>query len=198
MAANHLWPFTHIWDTWLSTCTNALYRWVLTFLSSVGFCLSSWTVVFEVLENKDATNWWPRQRRHASGSSRYQILGGAAPFSTNCSSHLYTIKWIFTTTHSNVYGGQLWANYHKPMHKRMAVAYNDIYRGLFNIQRGESISAIYVSNRIDSFCTVLRKLVYSFKSRTSASCNSLVSAVICSPDFVNSKLHAEWQKILYL
>ena len=107
-------------------------------------------------------------------------------------------NYLFKAYCSNVYGGQLWANYRKPMCNKVKVAYNDIYRGLFNIQRGESISAIFVSNHIDPFCTVLRKLVYSFKCRLEASANNLIKAVINAPNFVNCKLYSEWQKLLYL
>ena len=48
-------------------------------------------------------------------------------------------------------------------YKRVVVVFNNIYRALFGILRGESISAIYVNNNIDSFGVLVRKHVYSLK-----------------------------------
>ena len=92
----------------------------------------------------------------------------------------------------------MWANFRKPMCQKVKVAYNDVYRRLFNIQRGESISTIFVSSNIDPFCTVLRKLVYSFKTRICTSANHLISAIIGADNFETCKLYKEWDMILYL
>ena len=105
---------------------------------------------------------------------------------------------LFRAYCSNAYGSQLWANFRKPMFQKVKVAYNDVYRRLFNIHRGESISAAFVSNHVDSFCTVLRKLVFSFKSRLNVSANQLIKSIIGVPSFNTCSINNEWNKILYL
>jgi len=54
------------------------------------------------------------------------------------------------------------------------MAFNNIYRKLFGILRGESMSASYVNNNIDSFGVLVHKNVYSFKTRLDANNNLLV------------------------
>ena len=62
-------------------------------------------------------------------------------------------KPIFKSFLCNVYGHHLWSMYkqYSCKHVVLVVAFNDIDRKLFGIQRQESTSVIYVSNNIDSF-----------------------------------------------
>ena len=62
----------------------------------------------------------------------------------------------------------------KTILKKDIVAFNDVYRNLFGIRRGESMSALYVLNNIDSFNVLQRKSVYSFKTRLQLSKNTLI------------------------
>ena len=105
---------------------------------------------------------------------------------------------LFRSYCSNCYGGQLWAIYKKDVYKKCIVAYNDIYRKLFNIQRGDSISAVYVSNKIDSFNTIIRKDVFRFKNRIVNSSNILVQAIL-EYSFYSacSSMTKKWNNILY-
>ena len=105
---------------------------------------------------------------------------------------------LFKSYCSNCYGGQLWSIYKKDVYKKCVVAYNDIYRKLFNIKRGESISAVYANNKIDSFNTIIRKDVFRFRNRTINSKNILISAVLES-SFYNtcSNITKKWNNILY-
>ena len=55
----------------------------------------------------------------------------------------------------------------------MAVTYgvdllwhNNIYRKLVGVRRDASISAIYVNNSIDPFGVLLRKIIFSFRTRS--------------------------------
>ena len=92
---------------------------------------------------------------------------------------------LFRCYCSNSYGSELWSLYKKETYKKCVVAYNDIYRKLFNIKRGESMSALYVLNSIDSFNVIVRKYIYSFKTRIEASCNMLISAILSSAFYLS-------------
>ena len=106
---------------------------------------------------------------------------------------------LFKTYCSSNYCCQLWSNYRRESLKKCIVAYNDIYRSLFGVQRGESISQIYVNNNIDSFKTILRKNIFSFKKRLLSSDNIIVSTIVASV-FYNkcSNLTSKWTTLLYL
>ena len=105
---------------------------------------------------------------------------------------------LFKTYCSNAYGGQLWGAYRSSAMTKINVAYNDVCRKLFRIRRGVSISAIFVSNSINSFRALRRKLVYSFMTRIYASDNILVQTIIKSAAFKHSVANCEWTKILYI
>ena len=61
------------------------------------------------------------------------------------------------------------------MFKKAAVAYNNVFRKLLGIKRGESISAIYATSNIDAFQVLNRKSLYSFMNRLSLSDNIITS-----------------------
>ena len=106
---------------------------------------------------------------------------------------------LFKCYCSNSYGSELWSLYKKETYKKCVVAYNDIYRKLFNIRRGESMSALYVLNGIDSFNVIVRKYIYSFKTRLQDSCNVLIGAILSSAFYLNySSLARKWDNLLYL
>ena len=114
----------------------------------------------------------------------------------NCSVNVKNC--LFRTYCTNVYGGQLWFNYRKPMYQKVKVTYNDVYRKLFDIPRGESISTIFVKSNVNNFCIVRGKLMYSFKYRLSTSENQLIRTVTESDDFITFPVYGEWQRSLYV
>ena len=105
---------------------------------------------------------------------------------------------LFKAYCSNAYGSQLWSFYKPAILKKVIVAFNDVYRNLFGIRRGESMSALYVLNNIDSFNVLQRKSVYSFKTRLQMSKNTLIQTIVTSQFYYISKLACKWHKILYL
>jgi hypothetical protein len=107
-------------------------------------------------------------------------------------------NYLFKTYLSSLYGAALWCNFTKASFKRCTVAYNDIYRYLFCIPRGESMSAIYVDNGIDALQVLLRKNMYTFICRILGSSNTLISALVTSNFFEFSALSLHWKKELYL
>ena len=114
----------------------------------------------------------------------------------NCSTNVK--NWLFRSYFSNAYGSQTWTNYRKAAYQKVRVAYNDVYRRLFNIPRGESISAIFVRNHIDSFCTIRRKIMYSLKCRLYKIGNVFIKSIIESDQFASSAIYKEWQTSLHV
>ena len=106
---------------------------------------------------------------------------------------------LFRTFCYNVYGGHLWTVYKTQMFNKLKVAFNDVYRNLFHIRRGESMSAIYVNNNVDSFRTLLRKAANNFRMRLMNSTNKYVCVVAQSVFFyTKSSFTMLWNKELFL
>lgn len=105
---------------------------------------------------------------------------------------------LFTTYCNNVYCGHLWTCYKPVDINKLTVAFNDIYRMLFNIKRGESMSTIYINNNMDCFKVLLRKAAFRFRTRLLNSDNVYVKLIINSVHFYkNSSLTNLWAKILF-
>jgi len=96
-----------------------------------------------------------------------------------------------------LYGIHLWHSYSKRHYQRCMVAYNDIFRKLFNYKRGDSISTATVLHSIDNFTILRRRLIYSFLKRVMKSSNQLIKCISNSVYFVyGSSTMCEWVKCL--
>ena len=105
---------------------------------------------------------------------------------------------LFKSFFSNAYCSQLWCVYRQSVYKKSYVAYNNIYRKLFDVKRRVSISAIYVNNNIDSSAVLIRKSVYSLKTRLCDSHNTLISCIMSSLFHrANSRVNLKWTQLLY-
>ena len=105
---------------------------------------------------------------------------------------------LFSTFCNNTYAGHLWTNYKFASFKKTNVAFNDIYRLLFNIKRGDSISEIYVANDIDSFICLLRKAAFRFRVRLLNSNNALIAKMVNSVYFYcHSSFTICWKRDLF-
>ena len=122
-----------------------------------------------VILNKDLLDHSDMNRQTKSFYARGNIL---IKHFKQCSEEVKV--QLFKTYCCNMYAGHLWNNYNKDMFKRCQVAYNNIYRSLFNVKRGDSISAAFVRNNILGFRELLRKFVNSFHERILSSENNLV------------------------
>ena len=106
---------------------------------------------------------------------------------------------LFKSFFSNAYGSHLWCKYRLSMYKKSVVAYNNIYRKLFGVKRGVSISAIYVNNNIDSFGVLLRKSAYCFRTRLYDSDNCIIKDILYSLFYrVRSSINIKLAQVLYL
>ena len=98
---------------------------------------------------------------------------------------------------SNSYGCHLWANYKQSSFKRLVVAYNNVFRKLFNIRRGTSMSYIYVCNNIDSIGVLVRKSLYSFMHRIQDSANNLVTSFKSSTFYYTSNFNMHYRRKVF-
>ena len=73
-----------------------------------------------------------------------------------------------------MYGGALWNTVSTPALHKAKVAYNDVFRMLFNVRRGVSVSALYVQIGLDCFSVLMRKFTYSLYQRLLKSTNALI------------------------
>ena len=100
-------------------------------------------------------------------------------------SHEVKVK-LFKSFLSNAYGCHWWTKHKQCMFKRVVVAYNNIYRKLFGIKRGESMSAIYVQNSIDFIGVLMRTSIYGFRKRVNSSDKMLLQCVSSSLYFYHA------------
>ena len=99
---------------------------------------------------------------------------------------------LFKTYFNQVYGICLWAQCSAKSLQRIKVAYNDAYRIIFNVKRGESVSNHMVSNRILTFQEMRRISVYRALQRFAGSTNCILA-------YCSQKNYAKVLKsILYL
>ena len=105
---------------------------------------------------------------------------------------------LFKSYFTSLYGGALWNRYKKASLKKAKVAYNDIFRGLFNIMRGVSVSMLYMFCGIDGFDVLVRKNVFSFQQRLKKTVNTIIKSIISSQFHDTSPLSKKWQDILYI
>ena len=101
---------------------------------------------------------------------------------------------LFVTYCSNAYGATLWCNFPKPVFNKAIVAYNDIYRQLFGIRRGISMTATYAENKLLSFKDVVLSNIVSFRKRINRSHNMILYAITRSVFFINdSSINKFWK-----
>ena len=114
----------------------------------------------------------------------------------NCSDN---VKFrLFTTYCNSFYGGHLWTVYKPAQLDKVCVAFNNVFRMLFSIKRGVSISNIYVTNNIDSLTVLVRKAAFHFRNRLLKSENVLVKSFINSVHFIlHSSFKKLWNNILF-
>ena len=112
----------------------------------------------------------------------------------NCSNDVK--HYLFRAYCSSIYGCPLWSSYRSADIRKAAVAYNNVYRHLFSIRRGESISQIYVYNNVNSFYVLVRKYVFSLRECLLASSNSIISTIVSSVYYNVSALSSNWKHVL--
>ena len=80
--------------------------------------------------------------------------------------------------------------------RKLKIAYKNGLRRILNLPKYNSASEMFVNLNIPSFDELLRKFVYSFKSRIQDSCNSFVNGIVKPSVPLFSKIWAWWSDIL--
>lgn len=105
---------------------------------------------------------------------------------------------LFRSYCSQFYCSALWCNYAKESMNKLKVAYNNTFRALFNIRGYASMSTIFVNVGINPVEVLMRKSMYSLKSRISRCQNDILQVVFSSSFFqYRSMLHCLWKSKLY-
>lgn len=107
-------------------------------------------------------------------------------------------KTLFRTYCSSNYGCELWCRYKKGSFRDIMVGYNNIFRKLMRIQRGDSISNNFVNANIDGFRTLVRKAAGSLRKRLCSSDNSIIHVIMSSNFMIHgAAITVKWNEILY-
>ena len=99
---------------------------------------------------------------------------------------------MFKTYFSSIYGCGLWCSYRVASYCKIKVSHNDIFRALLNVQRGESVSALFVQHQVNNLDSVLRTCYYSLMTRVKSSENLIVSSLVNSGVRTHSRLWHRW------
>ena len=98
--------------------------------------------------------------------------------------------YLFKTYCSNLYCGPLWYNFTLSAMKEIKIAYNNSIRRLFFLPKHNSASEMCVNLNIMSFGELLRKYVYSFRSRLGASLDCIIDNIYSSKALLYSDICA--------
>ena len=104
---------------------------------------------------------------------------------------------MFKSYCSTMYCSSMWFDSTVTDMRKLKIAYNNGLRRILNLPKYNSASEMFVNLNIPSFDELLRKFVYSFKSRIQDSCNSLVNGIVKSSVPLFSKIWVWWSDILY-
>ncbi|CAL8125005.1 unnamed protein product [Orchesella dallaii] len=105
-------------------------------------------------------------------------------------------RYLFTTFFSNIYCSSLWVPVQQKYLKQMQVAYNDVFRSMFNYSRRSSASKMFAENGISDFTAMRRRAVYSLLSRLSTSNNVILKSIFNSRMLIDSSLFKDWKELL--
>ena len=97
-----------------------------------------------------------------------------------------------------MYCSSMWFDSTVASMKKLKIAYNNGLRRLLNLPKYSSASEMFVNLNISSFNELLRKFVFSFKTRIIESDNSLVNGIVTSTISLFSSIWAWWSDILTL
>ena len=98
------------------------------------------------------------------------------------------ISKIFKTHISNFYITQIWCTYNVNVYKKFTVAYNNVFRILFKLDRRCSVRQEMTQRNIDTCDMVQRKLVYRMYNRVLNASNPILQNMMRSDLCFDSKL----------
>ena len=95
-----------------------------------------------------------------------------------------------------MYCSSMWFNSTVTSMKKLKIAYNNGLRRLLNLPKYNSASEMFVNLNIPYSNELLRKFVFSFKTRIIESDNSLVNGIVTSTITLLSSIWVWWSDIL--
>ena len=104
---------------------------------------------------------------------------------------------LFKSYCSSFYCSQLWSSFTTTAFRKLQSSYNRILRCLFKLDSDCSISAKCLELYIDCMKVLLRKSVYSFRSRIMISDNIIVQSIARSNFFLYSNICKRWTSLLF-
>jgi hypothetical protein len=112
-----------------------------------------------------------------------------------CSDDARTL--LFRSYCTSFYCSPVWCNFKSCTMRTLKTAYNRVVRLLFNVRGPTSISCLLINLELNPFEVVLRKSVFSLRTRLYNSVNSIVSLFVNGLFTISSKLHSRWNTMLY-
>ena len=106
-------------------------------------------------------------------------------------------KQLFTSFCTNIYCLPLWCNYREADYAKLKVAYNNVFRSLFRLDRRASASMMFAENNVLNFESLVRRNVFSFMERIKTSQNTLIATVCASIATSHGPLFEHWDRLLY-
>ncbi len=95
---------------------------------------------------------------------------------------------LFKSYCFNMYGCQLWANFSKMTLVKLQTAFNNVFRGLMNIDRMSSISAAFIKYNVHHFKVLQRRIILGFRTRILNNDNDIVRTIVRNP-FLFIRVH---------
>lgn len=105
---------------------------------------------------------------------------------------------LFTAYLNNLYCCPLWINYSRNVYGKLKVALNNCFRLLFNVKGRCSISQKFVEKHLTTFDALVRRSIFSFKSRVTNSRNLILSSIFESDVKHVSCFMGAWHQKLFL
>ena len=104
---------------------------------------------------------------------------------------------LFRVYCSSFYGCNLCANFIDTCHRKLIVAYKQIFRNVMKCQR-LGTTAQMLAWSIDPFAVINRKLVFGLRKQVLLCDNFIVQTIVSSLHFYSSSLYKEWKRVLFL
>ena len=104
---------------------------------------------------------------------------------------------LFNSYCSSMYCAPMWTCFNKSSVSKLRVGYNNAFRRLFGYAHDCSASSMFVTNRINTFDAMWRKLVYSCRVRLEDCKNALICTLLSSDVYFYSLIWKHWRNLLY-
>jgi len=105
---------------------------------------------------------------------------------------------LFKTYCSSMYCPHLWRNFSASGLKRLKVAYNRIFRYMFNLTARTTISGNLLKLNIRCFNTIIRTYASGFMKRLLKSDNNILETISSSVHFYSSRQIKQWCNDVYI